>query len=63
MTSYMIRERLMWPIRMLILLASRIVGFIPGTTYGEVASMHDGPCRRCVGQAVMGPQESEAPKT
>lgn len=58
MTSYRLRIFLTWPFRMAILVISQVVACIPGTTYGEVATIHQGPCQRCVGLAVKGPQEN-----
>lgn len=42
-------------LRHLIKLAVRILSKIPGTTYGEIAEMSDGPSGRCVGRSVHGP--------
>ena len=55
---YTFRYVLLKPVRFCIRWLARGVGAIPGTTYGEVAEMHTGPCQRCVGRAVQGAPES-----
>ncbi len=54
---YRTRTRLLYLPRMFVRTLSRIVGAVPGTTFGEIADMHDGPCMRCVGKSVEGPPE------
>jgi hypothetical protein len=50
--NYKTRYQLLRIPRWLVRALSRIVGAVPGTTFGEVADMHDGPCMRCVGKSV-----------
>lgn len=46
--------------------ARRVTAFAikhAATTYGEVASMHPGPCGRCVGRSVESPSVEWFPDT
>ena len=52
MEAYTWRCRFMWLFRKLVYLSAEVIRRVPGTTFGEVASMHRGPCQRCVGRAL-----------
>jgi hypothetical protein len=54
MSIYSFRYWGLKPVRMLVRLLSNVVRLVPGTTYGEAAEMHSGPCSRCVGRALEG---------
>jgi len=52
---YLVRWYIFAPMRWSIRTLAEIVSCVPGTTNGEVAEMHRGPCQRCVGRSVKGP--------
>ncbi len=58
---YTIRYNFLWIPRRVIRLMAKVVSAVPGTTFGEVAEMHSGPCSRCVGYAIRGPLETYLP--
>jgi len=55
---YLIRWHALWPVRQVVRGMAWLVAQVPGTTFGEIASMAPGPCDRCVGRAIQSPPES-----
>lgn len=51
-SAYGARYVLLWPARQAVRVLGLALSKVPGTTYGEIAEMHDGPCSRCVGRAL-----------
>ena len=49
---YRTRYALLFPLRMVVYVCVAFISKVPGTTFGEVASMSKGPCHRCVGRAL-----------
>ena len=56
---YLVRYKVLKPLRLAVFWLAELVSFVPHTTYGEIAEMHRGPCGRCVGRRV----EASTPST